>query len=369
MSRCREASPRRDRAGQGQGRREGERSVGARFVNRPSDEQRQIRGIGRVVLAELQQLGTSEAVSASSRTHASAQSRRREIRSRRDSHTQRRVQPGRRADRLARFLPRRAPPDLRQDGRAQRARADAIDFVTLKEELARAGELEEVGGPAYITSLADGVPRSTNVEHYARIVKEKSTLRSLIFSANKILTEAYEAEQEPTSSSTRRSRRSSRSPRTGSATGSCRCATSCRSSFATIEKLQQHKGLVTGVPTGFVDLDEMTSGLQPSDLDHRRRAAVDGEDEPRAEHRAARRHLNGHDGRLLQPGDVEGAAVHAHAHRPRRGSTRTASAAASSARRTTAGCRTRSGRSPRPRSYIDDTRRSACSKCARRRAG
>ena len=51
-------------------------------------------------------------------------------------------------------------------------RSQPIDFVTLKG-LARAGELEEVGGPAYITSLADGVPRSTNVEHYARIVGEK----------------------------------------------------------------------------------------------------------------------------------------------------------------------------------------------------
>ena len=56
-------------------------------------------------------------------------------------------------------------------------RHDAIDFVTLKEELSRGGELDEVGGPAYIASLADGVPRATNVEYYARIVKEKSTLR------------------------------------------------------------------------------------------------------------------------------------------------------------------------------------------------
>src|SRR5688572_3072386 len=76
-------------------------------------------------------------------------------------------------------------------------RNQAIDFVTLKEELSRAGELDEVGGPAYVASLADGVPRATNVEYYARIVKEKSTLRSLIHSANKILVEAYEAEQEP----------------------------------------------------------------------------------------------------------------------------------------------------------------------------
>ena len=75
-------------------------------------------------------------------------------------------------------------------------RNDAIDLVTLKEELSRSGELDEVGGPAYITALVDGVPRSTNVEHYARIIKEKATLRNLIFSANKIVASAYDAEDE-----------------------------------------------------------------------------------------------------------------------------------------------------------------------------
>src|SRR5215217_9266881 len=75
-------------------------------------------------------------------------------------------------------------------------RGDAIDLVTLKEELGRSGELDEVGGPAYITALVDGLPRATNVEHYARIIKEKATLRSLIFSANKILTNEYDAEED-----------------------------------------------------------------------------------------------------------------------------------------------------------------------------
>src|SRR6516225_5691224 len=55
-------------------------------------------------------------------------------------------------------------------------RSEPVDLVTLKDELTRAGELDEVGGPAYISSLTDGVPRSTNVEFYARIVKERSTL-------------------------------------------------------------------------------------------------------------------------------------------------------------------------------------------------
>ena len=112
-------------------------------------------------------------------------------------------------------------------------RHDAIDFVTLKEELARAGELDEVGGPAYVASLADGVPRATNVEYYARIVKEKATLRNLIYAASKIVTNAYEADQE---------------------------------SDLILDEAESAIFAVTGVPPGFVDLDEMTRGLQGGDL-------------------------------------------------------------------------------------------------------
>ena len=145
-------------------------------------------------------------------------------------------------------------------------RGDAIDFVTLKEELSRAGELDEVGGPAYIASLADGVPRSANVEYYAKIVKEKSTLRSLIHSANKILAEAYEAEEEPDLLLDEAERAIFAIAEDRIRAGFVPLRDLVQSSFTAIEKLQQHKGLVTGVPTGFVDLDEMTSGLQPSDL-------------------------------------------------------------------------------------------------------
>ncbi len=145
-------------------------------------------------------------------------------------------------------------------------RGDAIDFITLKEELSRAGELDEIGGPAYIASLADGVPRSANVEYYARIVKEKATLRNLIHSANKILIEAYEAEQEPDLLLDEAERAIFAIAEDRIRAGFVPLRDLVQDSFATIEKLQQHKGLVTGVPSGFVDLDEMTSGLQPSDL-------------------------------------------------------------------------------------------------------
>ena len=145
-------------------------------------------------------------------------------------------------------------------------RNDAIDFITLKEELARAGELEEVGGPAYIASLADGVPRTANVEHYARIVKEKATLRSLIHSANRILSEAYRAEEDADVILDGAEKAIFEIAEDRIKEGFVPLRDLVQSSFATIEKLQQHKGLVTGVPTGFIDLDEMTSGLQPSDL-------------------------------------------------------------------------------------------------------
>ncbi len=145
-------------------------------------------------------------------------------------------------------------------------RGDAIDLVTLKDELQRSSELEEVGGPAYIASLADGVPRSANVEHYARIVKEKATLRNLIHSANRILLTAYEAEQDADLILDDAEKAIFEIAEDRIREGFVPLRDLVQSSFATIEKLQQHKGMVTGVPTGFVDLDEMTSGLQPSDL-------------------------------------------------------------------------------------------------------
>jgi len=145
-------------------------------------------------------------------------------------------------------------------------RGDAIDLVTLKEELGRSGDLEEVGGPAYITALVDGVPRSTNIEHYARIIKEKATLRSLIFSANKILANAYQAEDEADVILDQAERAIFEIADDKVRDGFVSLRDLARDSLDTIEKLHARKELVTGVPTGFTDLDEMTSGFQPSDL-------------------------------------------------------------------------------------------------------
>jgi replicative DNA helicase len=145
-------------------------------------------------------------------------------------------------------------------------RHDAIDFVTLKEELARAGELDEVGGPAYVASLADGVPRATNVEYYARIVKEKSTLRNLIYAASKIVTNAYEADQESDLILDEAESAIFAVADDRLKSGFVVMRDLVKDSFPKIEKLFEQKRLITGVPTGFVDLDEMTRGLQGGDL-------------------------------------------------------------------------------------------------------
>ena len=145
-------------------------------------------------------------------------------------------------------------------------RNHAIDFVTLKEELARAGELDEVGGPAYVASLADGVPRATNVEYYARIVKEKATLRNLIYAANKILTNAYEADQESDLILDEAESAIFAVADDRLKAGFVAMRDLVKESFPKIEQLFEQKRLITGVPTGFVDLDEMTRGLQGGDL-------------------------------------------------------------------------------------------------------
>ncbi|MBM3778495.1 MAG: replicative DNA helicase [Acidimicrobiia bacterium] len=145
-------------------------------------------------------------------------------------------------------------------------RRDAIDFVTLKEELRRAGALDDIGGPSYITSLADGVPRATNVEYYARIVKEKATLRGLIYAANTILTNAYEADQEPDLILDEAESAILAVAGDRLRGGFVPMHTLVADSYPKIEALFEQKRLITGTPTGFVDLDEMTRGFQKGDL-------------------------------------------------------------------------------------------------------
>ncbi len=145
-------------------------------------------------------------------------------------------------------------------------RNQPIDPVTLKDELSRTGELDEVGGPAYVASLTDGVPRSANVEYYARIVREKSTLRRLIQSATEVLTRAYDAEEGADDLLDEAERAIFQISEHRLREGFIPLSQLVNTGYELIEKLQEHKGLVTGVPSGFTDLDELTSGFQKSDL-------------------------------------------------------------------------------------------------------
>ncbi len=145
-------------------------------------------------------------------------------------------------------------------------RSQPIDLITLKEELERAGEVEEVGGPAYIASLVDGVPRSTNVEYYAKIVKEKATLRSLIFSANKILSNAYEADQEADLILDEAESAIFSVAEDRIKAGFVVMRDLVKESFPKIEQLFEHKSFISGISTGFTEVDKMTRGFQRGDL-------------------------------------------------------------------------------------------------------
>jgi replicative DNA helicase len=145
-------------------------------------------------------------------------------------------------------------------------RNEPVDFVTLKDELTKSGELEEVGGPAYVSALTDGVPRSANVEYYARIVKEKSTLRRLIQASNEVLVRAYDAEEDAEDLLDEAERTIFSIAEGRMRSGFVKLSELVDGGYAMLEQLQASRGLVTGVPSGFVELDEMTSGFQKSDL-------------------------------------------------------------------------------------------------------
>jgi replicative DNA helicase len=142
----------------------------------------------------------------------------------------------------------------------------AVDLVTLKEELARAGELDTVGGPAYVASLVDGVPRATNVEYYAKIVKEKSVLRNLIAAANTILLDAYEADQDAAEILDRAEHSIFQIAEGRIRSGFVSLYDLAQQGAEAIQKAHDEKQLITGVPTGFADIDNLTSGFQRGDL-------------------------------------------------------------------------------------------------------
>jgi replicative DNA helicase len=145
-----------------------------------------------------------------------------------------------------------------------RDRSEAIDMVTLKEELDRRGKLDQVGGAEYLLSVGESVPSSANVEYYARIVRGKWILRNLIGVSTEIQREAFDggedAEQVLAAAESRIFELGQR--------GISEEARPLSSflTFDMIDALQDPSRRVRGVRTGFDDLDSLTNGLQPSEL-------------------------------------------------------------------------------------------------------
>lgn len=145
-------------------------------------------------------------------------------------------------------------------------RDDGADLVTLFEELKRTGDLDAVGGPAYVSSLVDGVPRATNIRHYAAIVKEKATLRAMISTAERIVLEAYDAEAS-SSEILATADRDIVQLRHGAGNNRMRSLNETAQAFCDdLAFRADHQGQLTGVPTGFKSIDEMTNGWQAGDL-------------------------------------------------------------------------------------------------------
>lgn len=146
------------------------------------------------------------------------------------------------------------------------AQSRAIDSVTLCEELQRESQLDAIGGAAYIASLLDGVPRLSNLEHYARIVKEKALLRKLIHSSNEILERSFSAEDDPSLLLEDAERAIFQISQERVKGGFQKLPDLLSTTYKHIESLYERKEAITGVPTGFIQLDRLTSGFQPSDL-------------------------------------------------------------------------------------------------------
>jgi replicative DNA helicase len=141
-----------------------------------------------------------------------------------------------------------------------------IDLITLVDELARHKEVEAVGGVAYISSLTDGLPHRPNIESYVRIVKDKALLRGLIFTANAAIAQAMDA-TEPAGDILAGAETAIfelSDKRFGS--GFRGIPEIVRESFGSIDALYERGQRITGLETHFTDLDNLTSGLQKSDL-------------------------------------------------------------------------------------------------------
>lgn len=149
--------------------------------------------------------------------------------------------------------------------------AIGVDFVTLTEELRRTGDLDDVGGPAYLSSLADGMPRSVNAKQYVEIVREKARLRDVIFTANRMLSDAYEA-QDSAEDLIARADRALLALRGSNGHALQTLADTAAERFQVLEWRVEHRGELRGIDTGFSgsaewpSINELTLGLRAGHL-------------------------------------------------------------------------------------------------------
>lgn len=146
-------------------------------------------------------------------------------------------------------------------------RGQVIDPVTLREELQKMDELDAIGGMPYLSELVDAVPTAANIEYHARIVRERALLRRLIEASSQIIRDSYEpGEREVEQVLDQAEQLIFQVAQSHDRAGFVWIKKILYPTFEKIEQLQAAQGGITGVPTGFYDLDEMTGGFQKGDL-------------------------------------------------------------------------------------------------------
>ncbi|MDQ0228136.1 replicative DNA helicase [Metabacillus niabensis] len=145
-------------------------------------------------------------------------------------------------------------------------KGEPVDLVTVTAELADANLLEEVGGVSYLTDLANSVPTAANIEYYGKIVEEKSILRRLIRTATTIAQDGYTREDEVEVLLNEAEKTIMEVAQRKNAGAFQNIKDVLVQTYDNIELLHDRKGDITGIPTGFTELDKMTAGFQRNDL-------------------------------------------------------------------------------------------------------
>ena len=145
-------------------------------------------------------------------------------------------------------------------------RHEPIDVMTLAEELKKSGDLDALGGVAALTDLVDGTPTAANIEHYARIVLDKFILRQLIRASTDIAQDAYAASREADAILDSAEQKIFKISESRVSQGFVHIKEILKERFEEIQRVHETRTSITGLPSGFIDLDSYTAGFHPSDL-------------------------------------------------------------------------------------------------------